>query len=219
MKGIEFMKNSYVDIWNDLHKDFAKNNKPKYDEWLDEFESIISNVETEIVDLGCGVTGNNTLYLLEKGKKVVSCDFAEEALNVVKTIKGSKTLKFDMLDEFPFEDNSTDLVIADLSLHYFKEKDTNRIISEIKRILKPNGYLFFRLNSTNSTEYKKIIENGEKEVELNLFFSKNMEKRFFDEKDINKFFKDFKIICLREENMARWCPDKIIWKCAAQNLK
>ena len=211
------MKNPYVDIWNDLHKNFALNNKPKYDEWLEEFESIIANIETEIVDLGCGVTGNNTLYLLEKGKKVISCDFAEEALNVVKNIKGSKTLKFDMLDKFPFEDNSTDLVIADLSLHYFKEKDTNRIISEIKRILKPNGYLFFRLNSTNSTEYKKIIENGEKEVESNLFFSKNMEKRFFDEKDINKFFKDFKIICLKEENMARWCPDKIIWKCAAQN--
>ena len=213
------MKNSYEDIWNDLHKNFALNNKPKYDEWLEEFESIIANVETEIVDLGCGVTGNNTLYLLEKGKKVVSCDFAEEALNVVKTIKGSKTLKFDMLDEFPFEDNSTDLVIADLSLHYFKEKDTIRIISEIKRILKSNGYLFFRLNSTNSTEYKKIVEKKEKEIESNLFFSKNMEKRFFDERDINKFFKDFKIICLKEENMTRWCADKIIWKCAVQSIK
>lgn len=213
------MKNSYIDIWNDLHKDFAKNNKPKYDEWLDEFESIISNVETEIVDLGCGVTGNNTLYLLEKGKKVISCDFAEEALKVVKNIKGSKTLLFDMLEVFPFEDNSTDLVIADLSLHYFKEKDTNIIISEIKRILKPNGYLFFRLNSTNSTEYKKIIENGEKEIEPNLFFCKNMEKRFFDEKDINKFFKSFKIFYLKEQNMSRWCPDKIIWKGAAQNIK
>ena len=213
------MRNSYVDIWNDLHKNFAQNNKPKYDEWLNEFEAIISDVETEIVDLGCGVTGNNTLYLLEKGKKVISCDFAEEALNVVKIIKGSKTLKFDMLDVFPFEDNFTYLVIADLSLHYFKEKDTNRIIKEIKRVLKPNGYLFFRLNSTNSTEYNKIIENGEKEIEPNLFFSKNMEKRFFDEKDINKFFKDFKIIFLKEENMARWCPDKIVWKCAAKNLK
>ena len=187
MKGIDFMKNSYVDIWNDLHKNFALNNKPKYDEWLEEFESIIANVETEIVDLGCGVTGNNTLYLLEKGKQVISCDFAEEALNVIKTIKGSKTLLFDMLNTFPFEDNSTELVIADLSLHYFKEEDTKRIISEIKRILKPNGYLFFRVNSTNSTEYKKIIDRRDEEIESNLFFSKNMEKRFFDEKDINKF--------------------------------
>ena len=213
------MKNSYVDIWNDLHKTFAQNNKHKYDDWLDEFEPIISNVETEIIDLGCGSTGNNTLYLLEKNKKVISCDFSEEAINVVKKIKGSKTIMFDMLDVFPFEDNSTDLVIADLSLHYFKEKDTNRIIKEIKRILKPNGYLFFRLNSTNSTEYKKIIENGEKQIESNLFFTNNMEKRFFDEKDINKFFKDFKIICLKEENMTRWCPDKIVWKCAARNIK
>lgn len=213
------MESSYVNIWNDLHKEFAKNNKPKYDEWLNEFESIISNVKTEIVDLGCGVTGNNTLYLLEKGKQVISCDFAEEALNVIKTIKGSKTLLFDMLNTFPFEDNSTELVIADLSLHYFKEEDTKRIISEIKRILKPNGYLFFRVNSTNSTEYKKIIDRRDEEIESNLFFSKNMEKRFFNENDINKYFKDFKIISLKEENMARWCPDKIIWKCAAQNIK
>ena len=213
------MESSYVNIWNDLHKEFAKNNKPKYDEWLNEFESIISNVKTEIVDLGCGVTGNNTLYLLEKGKQVISCDFAEEALNVIKTIKGSKTLLFDMLNTFPFEDNSTELVIADLSLHYFKEEDTKRIISEIKRILKLNGYLFFRVNSTNSTEYKKIIDRRDEEIESNLFFSKNMEKRFFNENDINKYFKDFKIISLKEENMARWCPDKIIWKCAAHNIK
>ena len=212
------MESSYVNIWNDLHKEFAKNNKPKYDEWLNEFELIISNVKTEIVDLGCGVTGNNTLYLLEKGKQVISCDFAEEALNVIKTIKGSKTLLFDMLNTFPFEDNSTELVIADLSLHYFKEEDTKRIISEIKRILKPNGYLFFRVNSTNSTEYKKIIDRRDEEIESNLFFSKNMEKRFFNENDINKYFKDFKIISLKEENMARWCPDKIIWKCAVQNI-
>lgn len=213
------VNNSYANIWNELHKDFAQNNTPKYDEWLDEFESIISNIETEIIDLGCGVTGNNTLYLLEKGKKVISCDFANEALNAVKNIKGSKTLLFDMLDIFPFKDNSTDLIIADLSLHYFKEKDTKRIISEIKRVLKPNGYLFFRLNSTNSTEYKNLVENREKEIEPNLFFSNNMEKRFFSVNDINKFFEDFKLISLKEQNMSRWCADKIIWKCAVQNIK
>lgn len=124
-----------------------------------------------------------------------------------------------MLDIFPFEDNYTDLVIADLSLHYFREKDTYRIISEIKRILRPNGYLFLRLNSTNSTEYRKIIEKGEGQIEPNLFYSKNMEKRFFSQTDINKFFKDWKFVCMKEENMSRWCLDKIIWKCAVQNIK
>ena len=213
------MKNKYIDVWNGLHKNFAINNKPKYDEWLEEFNSIIAGIDTEIVDLGCGVTGNNTLYLLEKGKKVISCDFAEEALKVVDSIKGSKTLLFDMLETFPFEDNYTDLVIADLSLHYFSLADTKRIISEIKRILKPNGHLFFRLNSVNSSEYKKLIENNEKQIEPNFFFSNNMEKKFFTKEDIDMYFKDWDLILVREENMARWCPDKIIWKCAARVKK
>ena len=211
--------NKYIDVWNKLHKDFSINNKPKYDDWLDEFKDIIDNVSSEIIDLGCGVTGNNTLYLLEKGKRVLSCDFAEEALKVVDQIEGSKTLLFDMLDKFPFEDNYTDLIIADLSLHYFSDKDTKRIIKEIKRVLKPNGYLFFRVNSINSTEYKEIISKGILEKENNLFFYNNMDKRFFDDVDIRSYFNGFKIILLREENMNRWCPDKIIWKGVACNEK
>ena len=210
------MKNIYANVWNELHKDFISKNEMKYDDWLDEFQDIILNINSEILDLGCGVTGNNTLYLLEKGKKVLSCDFAEEALKSVSKINGAKTLLFDMLEEFPFENEIADLIIADLSLHYFKKEDTNRIIKEIRRILKPNGYLIFRVNSTNSTEYKNLIENNEKQLEPNLFFSKNMEKRFFSEEDLKLFFSEWEFICIREENMSRWCPDKIIWKCAVK---
>ena len=51
-----------------LHKEFRKKNIVKYDNWLDGFKDIIDNVDAPIIDLGCGVTGNNTIYLLEKGK-------------------------------------------------------------------------------------------------------------------------------------------------------
>lgn len=213
------MRDSYAEVWNALHKDFVTKNKISYDDWLDEFNSIIERIDTPIIDLGCGVTGNNTLYLLEKGKKVISCDFAEEALKEVSKIPSSEVLLFDMLNPFPFEDEKAELVIADLSLHYFREKDTNRIIQEIKRILKPSGYLFFRVNSTSSAEYKELIENGEKMLEANLFYSKNMEKRFFGENDLDSFFKGWTFLCKREENMARFCSNKIIWKCAVQNRK
>ena len=213
------MTNKYAEVWNGLHKDFITKNSIHYDDWLDEFKDIIDNVQDEVIDLGCGVTGNNTLYLIENGKKVISCDFAQEALKVVDTIEGSKTLLFDMLEKFPFNDNYTNLIIADLSIHYFNEEDTKRIIREIKRVLKPNGHLFLRLNSTNSTEYKKIKEKGELELEPNFFFSNNMEKRFFDEESIKNFFNDWNFVCMREENMARWCPDKIIWKCVLKNNK
>lgn len=213
------MKNNYVNVWNKLHKDFVKKIFTKYDDWLNEFDDIISNVKTQIIDLGCGVTGNNTIYLLKKGKNVVSCDFAKEALNIVGKIYGAKTLLFNMLKTFPFEDNCAELIIADLSLHYFRQKDTYKIISEIKRVLRPNGYLFFRLNSTNSSEYKKLIETNAKQIEPNLFVTNSMEKRFFSKLDIDKYFNNWDFVCLREENMTRWCPDKIIWKGAVKNNK
>lgn len=131
------MSNTYKEEWNQMHKKFSENpnNILKYDDWLEQFSEIIDNIDTQIIDLGCGVTGNNTLYLLNKNKKVISCDFAEEALNLIKKhIPNSKTLLFDMTQRFPFEDDFTQLVIADLSIHYFSKKITKDIIKEIGRV-------------------------------------------------------------------------------------
>lgn len=203
--------------WNELHKEFKKNsnNILKYDDWLEQFKEIINNVNDEIIDLGCGVTGNNTLYLLENKKKVISCDIAEEALKVIEeNIPNSKTLCFDMTEKFPFEDKFTSMIIADLSLHYFSEETTKKIIEEIKRVLKLNGYLIIRLNSVNSTEFKNII--GDK-IEEKFYFKKGMTKRFFDKEDIEYFFKDFNLEYINEENMNRWNEEKIVWKCLLKN--
>ena len=67
------MNDNYVDVWNRLHHDFKDNQNSvlKYDDWLLQFDDIIKNVTTEIIDLGCGVTGNNTLYLKDKGLDVL----------------------------------------------------------------------------------------------------------------------------------------------------
>ena len=205
------MSDNYAEIWNKLHKSFIANARVQYDAWLDEFEGIIEAVTTDIIDLGCGVTGNNTFYLLDKGKGVISCDFAEEALKVIAEHEGTKTKLFNMLDKFPFEDNVAEVVIADLSLHYFRKEDTERIISEIKRVLKPNGHLFFRVNSTSSTEYKTLLSSGAEPIEPHLYFANNMEKRFFSLDDIDEFFADWNFIAKREENMTRWSSDKIVW--------
>ena len=205
------MSDNYAEIWNKLHKSFIANARVQYDAWLDEFEGIIEAVTTDIIDLGCGVTGNNTFYLLDKGKGVISCDFAEEALKVIAEHEGTKTKLFNMLDKFPFEDNVAEVVIADLSLHYFRKEDTERIISEIKRVLKSNGHLFFRVNSTSSTEYKTLLSSGAEPIEPHLYFANNMEKRFFSLDDIDEFFDDWNFIAKREENMTRWSSDKIVW--------
>ena len=56
--------------------------------------------------------------------------------NAIKNIKRILTEIYDtkffnMLQVLPFDSNSCELVIADLCLHYFKNKDTFNIINEI----------------------------------------------------------------------------------------
>ena len=57
-------------------------------------------------------------------------------LNIRKNFPEVKeSICFDMLEGFPFANSSTDLVIADLCLHYFSKNDTIKILKDIKRIL------------------------------------------------------------------------------------
>ena len=187
----------------------------KIDDWLDKFSDIIDNCQTPILDLGCGY-GNDTLYLMNKGKKVISCD---QSTNVIKNIKKNipnvyDTKCFNMLDGMPFEDNSFQIIIADLCLHYFREKDVFNILNEIQRILIPGGYLIFRVNSINDVNHG----SGQgSEIEPHLYLTNDRGlKRFFNEDDIRYFFKDFEIEYLKEEIMTRYKLEKRLFRCLAK---
>lgn len=174
----------YVKMWDNWSKKRAC--VPVYDNWLDNYKDIlIENKDVEILDLGCGI-GADTLYLIERGFKVLSCDFSNEALKSIKeNIPNSKTKYVDMQEEFPFEDESYSLIIADLSLHYFDNNTTIHIMKEIKRILKANGVLLARVASTNDFNFGVGV--GE-QLEKNFYFEGDYTKRFFDQNDINKYF-------------------------------
>lgn len=197
--------------WDELHKNYNIDDI-KLDDWLDKFSNIIDDCTTPILDLGCG-SGNDTLYLINKGKKVISCD---QSINAIENIKKNfpevyDAKCFDMLDGMPFKDNSFDVIIANLCLHYFREKDTFRVLNEIKRILTQNGYIIFRVNSMNDVNHGAGEGN---EVEHHLYETSDKRlKRFFEEDDIKYFFKDFDIEYLNEEIMTRYRLEKRLYRC------
>ena len=183
----------------------------KVDDWLDRFEDIIDRSSLPILDLGCG-GGNNTLYLVDKGKPVVACDQSETAVAMIQKnfpeIKETK--RFNMLDGLPLSDNSFEVVIADLCLHYFTEKDTLRIISEIERILVPKGHLLMRVNSVNDVNHGA---GQGVEIEPHLYeMETGTLKRYFDEADIRRFFNDYDIEYLKEETMSRYKLEKKLYR-------
>ena len=51
-------------------------------------------------------------------------------------------------------DCSVDLVTCIMSMHHFR--DFNQMLIEIRRVMKPGGYLFFREHDVSSEDFKLI---------------------------------------------------------------
>lgn len=202
----------FVGMWDNWSK--RRSSVPVYDLWLDEYKDILEqNTDKEILDLGCGI-GADTLYLLERGYDVLSCDFSNEALKSIQAnIPNSKTLYLDMMKDFPIEDNTYSLIIADLSLHYFDNETTIHIMKEIKRILKIDGVLLSRVASVNDFNFGAGV--GE-QLEKNYYFEGDYTKRFFDLDDVNKYFGIIGSVEAEETQMTRdeaeYSKPKVLYK-------
>lgn len=206
-----------IEYWNKLHADYNRDNIP-VDNWLDQFGEIISPSRGPAIDLGCG-SGNDTLYLLNKGKSVIPCDGSINAIyNIRKNFpEVNESICFDMLDTFPFCNNMTDLVIADLCLHYFTKEDTIKILKEIRRILVNNGHLLVRINSINDVNHGA---GKGLEVEPHLYMTDDGRyKRFFDTKDIYDIFNMFQFKYVREDIMTRYNLEKKAYVLGLKNHK
>ena len=216
MNNIEANKNNLA-YWNEFHKSHERS-EIVTDDWLWPFDEIIEKARGPVLDLGCG-EGNNTLYLLGKGKNVTAADGSLNAvLNMRKNFPEVKeTICFDMLETFPYANNSTDLVIADLCLHYFTREDTIKILKEIRRILVNKGHLLFRVNSINDVNYGAGMGV---EVEPHLYMTEDGRyKRFFDSSDIYEIFNMFYLKYVREQPMKRYELEKKVYVCNARNVK
>lgn len=135
--------------------------------------------------MGCG-TGNDSLYLTSHNKKVIACDYSSVALeDVKKFVPNAMTLQIDFAKGLPFNDNSFDIIVADLSLHYFDSNTTIKIMKEVKRVLTAHGILLARVNSINDINYGAGL--GEK-IEDNYYYVDGYNKRFFTLEDAQRFF-------------------------------
>jgi ubiquinone/menaquinone biosynthesis C-methylase UbiE len=151
---------------------------------------------------------------LNEGYDVISADISLEALNKLKTkVAKAKTIKLDMNKPLEFKDKEFELVLANLSTHYFNWNDTFKLYDEIKRILKNGGYFIGRVNSTETVDDN--VKNSTI-IEENFYFNKKY-MRFFNKEQFDKLFENCDIIILNEITTKRLGREKNIWEFIVKN--
>jgi len=120
----------------------------KFTKWLERNTEVFPlTAQTHVLDLGCG-NGRNLIYLSKNyGIRGTGYDISSEAIDQAKEL--SKNLKIEyqtrsIVGDFPLGDESQNLVLDMMTSHFLSEKERKSLIKEIVRILKPNGWFYFK---------------------------------------------------------------------------
>ena len=140
-----------------------KSTRPLLVEALD----YVSNKDTAL-DLGAGAL-NDSKYLILLGFKVIAVDGEE----LVKIDSDKFVFNKTKIEAYNFPENTFDLVSAQFVLPFIKREDISRILSDIKKSLKPEGIFtgqfFGDRDSWNKLAHVCVFNNEEVKELLNDF--------------------------------------------------
>ncbi|OGZ32175.1 MAG: hypothetical protein A2V69_02110 [Candidatus Portnoybacteria bacterium RBG_13_40_8] len=130
--------------YNEVAEEFYQTRK-KYSPEIEELKLYIKE-EEKVLDLGCGTGRLYEIFSVQGGSAsgrknidYVGIDFSENLIQIAKERHGNHFQVADIL-MLPFSDNYFDSVWSIAVLHHIPTDELRkRALSEIKRILKPNG--------------------------------------------------------------------------------
>jgi ubiquinone/menaquinone biosynthesis C-methylase UbiE len=163
----EFWNKEYKDPGMFGLSDDASADLMKFTRWLQkEYGKDILRPDTFVLDAGCG-NGRNLLWFNENFRvRGLGFDISEEAIEQAKK-KAAKqqwgaklTFAVKSIGELiDLPDESVDIVIDAMSSHFLKNVERARFISEVARVLKPQGVLFFKsFYAERDTHTKELLE-------------------------------------------------------------
>jgi len=119
--------------------------KFRYDLYIKILESILPTEEKiKILDIGCAL-GDFTkrVWQLDPKNEIYGIDISENAIARVSKEYPNMKFKVESLPKLSFRDNSFDLILCLEVLYYLNAEDRIKSLENIRRVLKPGGYLLF----------------------------------------------------------------------------
>ena len=144
-----------------IHSKYSVN-KQGFGNWIVSNYAIKAGIR--ILELGCG-TGDmwkEHLKLLDNVSELVLSDFSEGMLCSAKEMLGDNAnISYKVIDiqDIPFEDDSFDIVIANMMLYHVPEIDKG--LAEVRRVLKKEGTFYCATYGVNGiVEYISGLLKG-----------------------------------------------------------
>lgn len=202
-------------IWNANYERVLDGDAPRQrDPWLEKRLPLIPmRYPRRAFDVGCGL-GNNTRWLLDQGFEVTAIDVSDRALEFCReTCPNARVQWADLRDGLPFQGENFELVVAELSLHYFTWETTTSLVEAVAARLVPNGVFAARFNSVNDVNYG-AADSEPVPGEPNLLERGGTMKRFFSEEHVRELLPStrWRIISLEEKTSAKYGAPKTFWE-------
>jgi O-antigen biosynthesis protein len=132
-------------------------------EHLHRYHSIIPFIRNKtVLDIACG-EGYGTALIGKYAKKVIGVDIDEACIEWASGNYASNNDKLSFLQgtvsSIPLDDNSIDVVISFETIEHVTEADQHLFMSEVKRVLKPDGLLIISTPNTAMYSIKQDLNN------------------------------------------------------------
>ena len=201
-------------IWDTRYEKVQRSERSLAGEpWLEGWFHLVPRGECRhAFDVGCG-SGHNTRLLLDHGFEVTAIDISERALELCRREAPQARVEWaDVREGLPFAGDLFELIVADLSLHYFPWDITAAIVRDVANRLVPEGVFAGRFNSTSDANYG--ARTGEPvSGEPNLLLVDGIEKRFFTRKCFSRLFgPPWTMLALTEKTTCRFGSRKVLWE-------
>ena len=151
-----------------LHTRFSVN-KDDFNCWI--FDHFPKNPNLKILELGCGtgILWIKNLKRIPSSWKLTLTDLSPAMIAKTKEnlseLKNNMVFKLVDAQKIPFKNHSFDLVIANHMLYHVH--DRKEALSEIKRVLKPNGFFFAAANGRrHMEELNELLSEFEQDLRL-----------------------------------------------------
>ena len=190
----------------------------KFTRWLERNHGRkFLNVTASALDLGCG-NGRNLIFLAKEfGMRGTGYDSSREAINQAKILAKDLPVTFfveSLARPIPLPDESVTLALDMMSSHVLKRAEREALRAEIVRVLKPNGWLFFKsfLLEEDANAKRLLREFPAEEEGMYIHPEIGVAEYVWTENSLREFFEPYFTVHKLEKSHKHQHADGTDWK-------